>query len=75
MVMKITRYANRKLYYPMESRYTTLTELWKCYQNNVKIIITDNRTNEDITNQILVPAFALKAELTLEDLFSGNYGE
>lgn len=46
----IKRYANRKLYDTVNSRYVTLEEVAEMIKNGVDLQIVDNRTKEDLTS-------------------------
>jgi polyhydroxyalkanoate synthesis repressor PhaR len=46
----IKRYANRKLYDTVESRYVTLEEIAEMVKVGVEVRIVDNKTKEDLTS-------------------------
>jgi polyhydroxyalkanoate synthesis repressor PhaR len=49
----IKRYANRKLYDTVESRYVTLEEIAEMVKAGAEVRILDNRTKEDLTSVTL----------------------
>ena len=49
----IKRYANRKLYDTVESRYVTLEEIAEMVKAGTEVRILDNRTKEDLTSVTL----------------------
>lgn len=49
----IKRYANRKLYDTVESRYVTLEEIAEMVKAGMEVRILDNRTKEDLTSVTL----------------------
>src|SRR5512140_1398609 len=49
----IKRYANRKLYDTVESRYVTLEEIAEMVKAGAEVRIVDNRTKEDLTSVTL----------------------
>ena len=49
----IKRYANRKLYDTVESRYVTLEEIAEMVKAGTEVRIVDNRTKEDLTSVTL----------------------
>ncbi|MFM2153068.1 MAG: hypothetical protein RL199_1503 [Pseudomonadota bacterium] len=49
----IKRYANRKLYDTVESRYVTLEEIAEMVKGGVEVRIVDNKTKEDLTSVTL----------------------
>jgi polyhydroxyalkanoate synthesis repressor PhaR len=49
----IKRYANRKLYDTVESRYVTLEEIAEMVKAGAEVRIIDNRTKEDLTSVTL----------------------
>ena len=46
----IKRYANRKLYDTVESRYVTLDEIAEMVKGGTEVRIVDNKTKEDLTS-------------------------
>lgn len=50
------RYQNRKLYNPSVSSYVTLKDIFKLVQENKKVQVINNKTNEDITTSVLLNA-------------------
>ena len=55
---QIRRYANRKLYSITESRYLTLPEIGKMFNEGCGFIVRDLKTDEDLTVKYLVKALA-----------------
>jgi len=49
----IKRYANRKLYDTVESRYVTLEEIAEMVKAGTEVRIVDNRTKDDLTSVTL----------------------
>jgi polyhydroxyalkanoate synthesis repressor PhaR len=49
----IKRYANRKLYDTVESRYVTLEEIAEMVKAGAEVRIVDNRTKDDLTSVTL----------------------
>ena len=49
----IKRYANRKLYDTVESRYVTLEEIAEMVKAGTEVRVVDNRTKEDLTSVTL----------------------
>jgi polyhydroxyalkanoate synthesis repressor PhaR len=52
-VINIKKYANRRLYNTATSSYVTLEDLAGMVRQNVDFIVTDAKTNEDITRSVL----------------------
>jgi polyhydroxyalkanoate synthesis repressor PhaR len=52
-VINIKKYANRRLYNTATSSYVTLEDLATMVRQNVDFIVTDAKTNEDITRSVL----------------------
>jgi len=53
-VIVLKKYGNRRIYDTTSSRYVTLGEVEAMVQQGKDIIVTDARTGEDITKEILV---------------------
>tara|TARA_A100001201_G_scaffold139361_1_gene131211 strand:- start:129 stop:404 length:276 start_codon:yes stop_codon:yes gene_type:complete len=53
---QIRRYANRKLYSVTESKHITLPEIAKLFEEGCGFVISDVKTNNDITVEYLVKA-------------------
>jgi polyhydroxyalkanoate synthesis repressor PhaR len=53
-VIVLKKYGNRRIYDTMSSRYVTLGEVEAMVQQGKDILVTDARTGEDITKEILV---------------------
>ena len=51
--INIKKYANRRLYNTATSSYVTLEDLAAMVRKNVDFIVTDAKTNEDITRSVL----------------------
>jgi polyhydroxyalkanoate synthesis repressor PhaR len=51
---QINKYQNRRLYDKGESRYITLTGLYRLILAEVEFIVIDNETQQDITDRILL---------------------
>ncbi len=52
-VINIKKYANRRLYNTATSSYVTLEDLAAMVRQNVDFVVTDAKTNEDITRSVL----------------------
>ncbi len=50
----IKKYPNRRLYDTVESRYITLEDVRKLVVDQVEFVVMDKKTQEDITNSILL---------------------
>lgn len=55
---QIKRYANRKLYSVTEHKYVTFPYIADLFTKGHGFIITDSKTNEDLTVQYLVKALS-----------------
>tara|TARA_A100001037_G_scaffold275170_1_gene273481 strand:+ start:507 stop:782 length:276 start_codon:yes stop_codon:yes gene_type:complete len=55
---QIRRYANRKLYSITESRYITLPEMGRMFNEGCGFIVRDLKTDQDLTVKYLVKALA-----------------
>jgi len=55
---QIRRYANRKLYSITESRYITLPEMGRMFNEGCGFIVRDLKTDQDLTIKYLVKALA-----------------
>ena len=53
MPRQIKRYGSRKLYDTVESRYVSMQELAELIHQGEHVEVVDNKTNEDVTVQIL----------------------
>jgi polyhydroxyalkanoate synthesis repressor PhaR len=51
--INIKKYANRRLYNTATSAYVTLEDLAAMVRQNIDFIVTDAKTNEDITRSVL----------------------
>ncbi|MDX2141738.1 MAG: polyhydroxyalkanoate synthesis repressor PhaR [Rhodospirillaceae bacterium] len=51
--INIKKYANRRLYNTATSSYVTLEDLANMVRQNVDFVVTDAKTNEDITRSVL----------------------
>jgi polyhydroxyalkanoate synthesis repressor PhaR len=51
--INIKKYANRRLYNTATSSYVTLEDLANMVRQNIDFIVTDAKTNEDITRSVL----------------------
>ena len=67
-VRLIKRYANRKLYDTVESRYVTLQQIAEFIREGQDVRIVDNRSKEDLTNVTL-------AQIIYEEEKSGDSQE
>ncbi|MFW6348003.1 MAG: polyhydroxyalkanoate synthesis regulator DNA-binding domain-containing protein [Cyclonatronaceae bacterium] len=56
MPRHIKKYGNRKLYDVSESRYIALSELKELIRGGETLVITDSKSGQDITSQILTKA-------------------
>ena len=54
----IKRYANRKLYDTVESRYITLTDVRRLVVERIDFVVVDKKNNSDITRSILLQVIA-----------------
>jgi polyhydroxyalkanoate synthesis repressor PhaR len=54
----IKKYPNRRLYDTVESRYITLADIRKLVTDKVDFVVTDKKTQEDITRSILLQVIA-----------------
>jgi polyhydroxyalkanoate synthesis repressor PhaR len=54
----IKKYPNRRLYDTAESRYITLEDVRKLVVDQVEFVVMDKKTQEDITNGILLQVIA-----------------
>ena len=52
-VINIKKYANRRLYNTATSSYVTLEDLAAMVRDNLDFVVTDAKTNEDITRSVL----------------------
>lgn len=52
-VVNIKKYANRRLYNTSTSSYVTLDDLAGMVRQNIDFVVTDAKTNEDITRSVL----------------------
>ena len=52
-IIKIKKYANRRLYNMAESRYVTLDDLSKMVRNKQEFVVIDAKSGEDITRSVL----------------------
>lgn len=52
-IIKIKKYANRRLYNMAESKYITLDDLSNMIRDNKEFIVYDAKTGEDITRSVL----------------------
>lgn len=52
-VINIKKYANRRLYNTATSSYVTLEDLANMVRQNIDFVVTDAKTNEDITRSVL----------------------
>lgn len=57
-VRTVKKYPNRRLYDPLESRYVTLTDIRRLVQDKIDFVVVDRKTNEDITNSVLLQVVA-----------------
>lgn len=51
--INIKKYANRRLYNTSTSSYVTLEDLAAMVRDNIDFVVTDAKTNEDITRSVL----------------------
>lgn len=54
----IKKYPNRRLYDTVESRYITLADIRRLVIDNVEFIVTDKKSQQDITRMILLQVIA-----------------
>ncbi len=54
----IKKYPNRRLYDTVESRYITLGDVRKLVIDRIDFVVVDKKTQEDITNSILLQVIA-----------------
>jgi polyhydroxyalkanoate synthesis repressor PhaR len=54
----IKKYPNRRLYDTVESRYITLADVRRLVVNNVDFVVTDKKSQQDITRMILLQVIA-----------------
>ena len=54
----ISKYANRRLYDPVQGRYITLEDIRKLVNDHVEFVITDRKTGTDITCSVLAQVVA-----------------
>ncbi|HTX24122.1 MAG TPA: polyhydroxyalkanoate synthesis repressor PhaR [Steroidobacteraceae bacterium] len=54
----IKKYPNRRLYDTVESRYITLGDVRKLVVERIDFVVMDKKTQEDITNSILLQVIA-----------------
>jgi polyhydroxyalkanoate synthesis repressor PhaR len=54
----IKKYPNRRLYDTVESRYITLGDVRKLVVEHIDFVVMDKKTQEDITNSILLQVIA-----------------
>ncbi len=54
----IKKYPNRRLYDTVESRYITLADIRRLVVDNVDFIVTDKKSQQDITRMILLQVIA-----------------
>ena len=59
----IKRYANRKLYDPEASSYTTLGEIFKLVVSGQPLRVVSNDSKEDITNSTILSALTEQHKL------------
>jgi len=54
----IKKYPNRRLYDTVESRYITLADIRRLVTDNVEFVVTDKKSQQDITRAILLQVIA-----------------
>ena len=54
----IKKYPNRRLYDTVESRYITLADIRRLVIDNVDFVVTDKKSQQDITRSILLQVIA-----------------
>src|SRR6188768_3259881 len=54
----IKKYPNRRLYDTVESRYITLADIRRLVIENVDFVVTDKKSQQDITRSILLQVIA-----------------
>jgi polyhydroxyalkanoate synthesis repressor PhaR len=54
----IKKYPNRRLYDTVESRYITLADIRRLVVDNVDFVVTDKKSQQDITRAILLQVIA-----------------
>lgn len=67
----IKKYPNRRLYDTVESQYITLDNVKELVMNNIDFVVLDQKTNEDITRNILLQII-MEQEEDDEPIFSAD---
>jgi polyhydroxyalkanoate synthesis repressor PhaR len=57
-MITIRRYSNRKFYNTDSSKYVTLSEIEQLVRSRVEVIVIDNTTKEDITDNTMLQIIA-----------------
>jgi polyhydroxyalkanoate synthesis repressor PhaR len=57
-VRTVRKYPNRRLYDTVESRYVTLVDMRRLIRDNIEFVVVDRKTDEDITNPVLLQVIA-----------------
>ncbi len=57
-VRTVKKYPNRRLYDTVESRYVTLVDVRQLIRDRVDFVVVDRKTDEDITNPVLLQVIA-----------------
>jgi len=59
---QLTKYSNRKFYSKSDTSYVNLEEIFELEKSGTKVIVTDHKTGEVITERALAAALLLKAK-------------
>ena len=65
-LLQIKKYPNRRFYDATQSRHITLQELYEMVRGGRDVRVTDSRTNEDITNLVLLQMMLEKEQPKLD---------
>ena len=68
----IKKYPNRRLYDTVESRYITLADIRRLVIERIEFVVTDKKTQEDITRAILLQVIS-EQEQTPDTLMSRDF--
>lgn len=69
-MINIIKYKNRKLYHSAARSYITLSDIQYEMSMGSKVVVMDNETKEDITQEILLQVLAKHSKLNTDQLTS-----